>query len=233
MSLRILIVEDELIIANFLKELIEKLDYKVVAIAMDYEDTILEIVKSKPNLILLDINLNCPINGIDIAHIINTKYKIPFIFTSSYSDTSTLERVATTNPLNYLVKPYKKEQLYSVLKLAGQKKLEDEKTDRATLFIKDKNKYKKIEMKNIQWIKADGNYLEIHTQKQILLIRATISNFTKNLNNNFIRTHKSYIVNIDCITKIEGNRLTILTENIPISKMYKDPLFEKLNIHSF
>lgn len=230
MSLKILIIEDELIIAEFLKNLIEKQDYKVVAIAIDYKEATAAIEKFKPNLILLDINLNDNINGIEIAHIINTKYKIPFVFTSSYSDSLTLDRVAATNPLNYLVKPYKEEQLYTILKLAEQKSPVIQKSNRNALFIKDRNKYKKIEMKDILWIKADGNYLEVHTQNGIHLIRATLSSFTDNLNNNFIRTHKSYIVNVDYITKVEGNRIELSAEKIPVSRMYKELLFEKLNI---
>lgn len=230
MSLKILIIEDELIIAEFLKTLIEKQGYKVVAIAIDYKEAKAAIEGFEPNLILLDINLNCNINGVEIAHIINTKYKIPFIFTSSYSDPSTLDRVIATNPLNYLVKPYKKEQLYTVLKLAEQKNPVIQKSNRNAIFIKDRNKYKKIEMKDILWIKADGNYLEVHAQNGIHLIRATLSNFTDKLNNNFIRTHKSYIVNVDYITKVEGNRIALNTEKIPVSRMYKELLFEKLNI---
>ena len=233
MSLKILIIEDELIIAEFIKTLIEKKGYQVLAIAIDHREAIVAIEKLKPNLILLDINLNCSISGIEIGHIINTKYKIPFVFTSSFSDASTLERVATTNPLNYLVKPYKEEQLYTVLKLAEQKISVIKKNEKNVLFIKDGAKYKKVEMKDILWIKADGNYLEVHTQNQVQLIRATLSNFTDNLNGSFIRTHKSYIVNVDCITKVEGNRVTICNEKIPISKMYKELLFEKLNISSY
>ena len=232
MPLKILIIEDELIIADFLKTLIENKGYKVLAIAIDHNEALVAIEKLKPNLILLDINLNSTINGIEIAHIINTKYKIPFVFTSSYSDPITLERVATTNPYNYLVKPYKEEQLYTILKLAEQNNIANQKNIQNAIFIKEGNKYQKIEMKEILWIKADGNYLELHTQNRVQLIRSTLASFTNSLNNSFIRIHKSYVVNVAYITNVDGNRVIIAEEKIPLSKMYKDQLFEKLNIQS-
>jgi two-component SAPR family response regulator len=84
---RILIIEDELIIAEDMSNMLTKMGYDIVGNAMDFEEAI-EILNEnsyKPDLILLDITLKGAKDGIELAHEINTNYNIPFIFTTSHS----------------------------------------------------------------------------------------------------------------------------------------------------
>ena len=104
---QIVIVEDELIIAEDVSNMLTRKGYEVMGIAMDYDEAIAILKVNKPDLILLDINLNSKKDGIDLANTINEFYGIPFIFTTSYSDSATLERAKKSNPINYLVKPFK------------------------------------------------------------------------------------------------------------------------------
>lgn len=238
---KILIVEDELIIAEDVKNMLTTMEYEVVDVVIDYDEAIAILETQKPDLILLDVNLNSHKDGIDLAELINEKYKIPFIFTTSYSDSLTLNRAKDTNPINYLVKPFKKEQLFSTIEMAlyslSQENGQTAPTDndaliiKDALFIKDKFKYTKLNISDILWIKSDGNYLEIQTTKKEELIRATLTNFIERLNNElFFRTHKSYIVNLDYLSKIETNYVTIVASKIPITKNYYDELVKKLNV---
>jgi DNA-binding LytR/AlgR family response regulator len=238
---KILIVEDELIIAEDVKNMLTHMGYDVIDVAMDYEEAITILEAKKPDLILLDVNLNSHKDGIDLAELINEKHKIPFIFTTSYSDTLTLNRAKNTHPINYLVKPFKKEQLFSTIEMALYSLSQENGATTSTendaliikdaLFIKDKFKYTKLNINDILWIKSDGNYLEIQTTKKEELIRATLTNFIERLNSDlFFRTHKSYIVNLDYLSKIETNYVTIVANKIPITKNYYDELVKKLNI---
>lgn len=238
---KILIVEDELIIAEDVKNMLTHMEYEVVDVAMDYDEAIAILETQKPDLILLDVNLNSHKDGIDLAELINEKYKIPFIFTTSYSDSLTLDRAKNTHPINYLVKPFKREQLFSTIEMALYSLSQTNDTTASTdndaliikdaLFIKDKFKYTKLNISDILWIKSDGNYLEIQTTKKEELIRATLTNFIERLNSDlFFRTHKSYIVNLDYLSKIETNYVTIVASKIPITKNYYDELVKKLNV---
>jgi two-component SAPR family response regulator len=96
---QILIVEDELIIAEDISNMLQKMGYDVIGIAMDFDEAVTILENNKPDLILLDINLNGKSDGIDLANVINGKCKIPFIYITSYSDASTLERAKNTNPI--------------------------------------------------------------------------------------------------------------------------------------
>lgn len=243
--IRILIVEDELIIAQDMIDILEKMGYDVMDNAMDAQETFEILAKETPDLILLDINLSGKRDGIDIAKEINERYKIPFIFTTSYTDGPTIERAKEVKPINYLVKPFKPEQLYTAIEMAmynlskEQNKVipEDEQAEeeglvlKDSLFIKDKYRYTKLPLKDILWIKADGNYLELHTVKKREVIRATLSNFIIKLHSpNFFRTHKSYAINLDYLTSFEPTLVTINEIEIPITKQYADELVKKLNV---
>ncbi|HEX8269608.1 MAG TPA: response regulator [Flavobacterium sp.] len=238
----ILVVEDELIISHDMCSMLIKMGYDVIGDAMDYDEAISLLEKQTPDLILLDINLNGRRDGIDLATEINRRFQIPFIFTTSHSDPATLQRARETNPVNYLVKPFKQEQLYTAIEMglsnAGEKDRSKESAEsdgpiliKGVLFIKDKFAYTKLVVADIKWIKSDGNYLEIYTSDaKPALIRASMSNILERLHNDFLRCHKSYIINLQHLNRIEASHVIIGTEKIPISKIYSDELFRRLNI---
>lgn len=241
---KILIVEDELIIAEDMRTMLAKMSYDVLGVAMDYHEAIGLLKTTQPDLILLDVNLNGTKDGVDLAHEINQTFKIPFIYTTSYADGATIERAKATHPINYLVKPFKQEQLFTTIEMALHRLASLENTSVASepesndtfiikdaLFIKDKFKYTKLNIHEILWIKSDGNYLEIKTLHKDELIRATLSNFIERLNSQvFFKTHKSYIVNLNYMTNLEHNFVTIQQTKIPIAKNYYDVLVQKLNV---
>ena len=242
--IKILIVEDELIIAEDMANMLEKMGYEVTSNAMDANEAIDSLNKIKPDLILLDINLGGKKDGITLAAEINEKHQVPFIFTTSYTDGDTIERAKKVNPINYLVKPYKPEQLYTAIEIAmfniakQQKKTVADPVEneegliiKDALFIKEKYRYTKIMIADIHWIKAEGNYLELHLANKKELIRATLGTFLERLNRrNFFRTHKSYAVNLDHLTKVEPTFVFIQQTEIPISKTYSDELLHRLNV---
>jgi DNA-binding LytR/AlgR family response regulator len=240
----IVLVEDELIIAEDMTNILENIGYNVIGVAIDFDEAIEILEREKPDLILLDINLSGKRDGIELAEEINRRFAIPFIFTTSYSDSATLERAKPVNPVNYLVKPFKKEQLYTAIEIAifNIAKKSDPITQegknygealiiKEALFIKDKFKYSKLIINDILWIKSDGNYLEINTLNKKEIIRATMSGFMDRLNrSNFFRTHKSYIVNLDYLSRFETPYVTIVDTKIPISKTFSDELLKRLKI---
>jgi len=115
---QILIVEDEPIIANDIQQILRKKGYNVIGIAHDSETGLDMIHTRKPDLILLDVNIEGQRDGVQIAELVREKYKIPFIFLTSYSDESTLDRAKATNPLGYIVKPFDERTLLATIEVA-------------------------------------------------------------------------------------------------------------------
>ena len=121
-KIKILIVEDEAIVALDIKQLLVKLGHEVIGIAKDYSSAIELVHETTPSLIFMDINLNnSEKDGIDTAIEIQQYKNIPIIYLTAFSDETTLNRAIATNPVSYLLKPYKLEDLKSIVLLADHK----------------------------------------------------------------------------------------------------------------
>ncbi|OYU80320.1 MAG: hypothetical protein CFE23_09640 [Flavobacterium sp. BFFFF1] len=103
----VLIVEDELIIALDIKEILEEEGYDAIINIVTVDDAIHAVENLNPSIVLIDINLKQDKDGIDLGTYLLEKDKTPFIYITSYSDKTTLERVSETRPYGYIVKPFK------------------------------------------------------------------------------------------------------------------------------
>lgn len=111
---KILIVEDEAIAALALEDIVVRFGYQVTISAASGEDALSEIEKNQPDLVLLDIHIHGPIDGLTVArHAYNLK--IPIVFISGYSDAKTRKKAAGFKPVAYLVKPVDHGQLKSII----------------------------------------------------------------------------------------------------------------------
>jgi len=110
---RILLVEDEVIVAMTLEDTLDALGYEVVG-TVDNGPSAIELAeKMNPDLILMDIRIHGEIDGIEAVERINEKMDIPVIFLTAHSDEKTLARVLNTYPYGILVKPFREKELYA------------------------------------------------------------------------------------------------------------------------
>ena len=114
---RILIVEDELIVARDIENCLTKLGYSVAGVAASGEEAVRKADALLPDLVLMDIVLKGKINGIAAAEEINT-FNIPVIYLTSHADSDTLDRAKTTAPYGYIVKPFDERMLQSTIEIA-------------------------------------------------------------------------------------------------------------------
>ena len=117
-EIKILIVEDEPLIAQNISMYLNNNDFTVSGIAYDYEEAMSELQHNPPDAVILDINLDSAYDGIDIASHINKKLRIPFLFLTSYSNKETLERAKAVEPSGYIVKPFNERTLLATLEIA-------------------------------------------------------------------------------------------------------------------
>ena len=113
MAYKILIVEDEMIIAANISVQLTTLGYKISGIIPGGEEVLLHVKSNVPDIILLDINLKGEHDGIDIATLIQKQYKIPIIYLTANSDEAHFNRAKATNPYAILSKPFCNAQLNS------------------------------------------------------------------------------------------------------------------------
>lgn len=117
-EIRILIIEDDPIIAADIADYLNNVDYRVSGIAYNPMQAYEQLRSNTPDLILLDINLSSEQNGIDIATFIHQNHAIPFIFLTSYSTREVLNKAKITEPSGYIVKPFDEEDLFATIEIA-------------------------------------------------------------------------------------------------------------------
>ncbi|WP_048190133.1 response regulator [Methanobacterium sp. SMA-27] len=119
LNIKILIVEDEIIMANDLKQQLEEIGYEVVGITGNGEDAIKKTGETKPDIILMDIVLKGEIDGIETTQQIRNLYNIPVIYLTSNYDDKILERAAKTYPAGYITKPYDHIGIHTAIQMAA------------------------------------------------------------------------------------------------------------------
>lgn len=115
---RIMIVEDENIIAEDMKVTLQCYGYEIVAIADSGEKAIIEAENKKPDLILMDIMLKGELDGIETAEKIKKKSGIQVVYLTAYSNDSTITKASKTEPLGYLLKPFDERELHATIQMA-------------------------------------------------------------------------------------------------------------------
>ncbi len=117
-SARIMIIEDEVLIAEDLADIIRSLGYEVVAVCYHPEEAIAAYRQHLPDLVLLDINLQDDIDGIDLASKLSSISPAHVLYISSYTDIATLSRAKATQPLGYIAKPFEEKDIFVGVEIA-------------------------------------------------------------------------------------------------------------------
>lgn len=115
---KILIVEDEAIIAMELEDRLISMGYEVMGVAMDSKSAIQKVNQRPPNIILMDIHIKGPLDGIDTAAKIRQQFSIPIIYLTAHADQATMQRAVLTNPFGYLLKPIRIKDLKTTIEMA-------------------------------------------------------------------------------------------------------------------
>jgi PAS domain S-box-containing protein len=118
---RVLIVEDQRLIAADIEETLRKLGYEVVASVDSGEDAIAKAVALMPNLALMDVRLRGRMDGIQAAAAIRERVDIPVVYLTAYADEETVQRAMVTGPFGYLVKPFNERELRAAIEIAVYK----------------------------------------------------------------------------------------------------------------
>lgn len=112
---KILVVEDEILIANDISQALRSFGYEVMDIVVSGKAAIEFVKHHKPDLILMDIMLEGEMNGIEAALEINENNRIPIIYLTAFSDVKTLRKASESNPYGYILKPFEERELLSII----------------------------------------------------------------------------------------------------------------------
>lgn len=242
-KVKILVVEDEIVIADNICFMLEELGYFVYEPVINYTEAVQFLQNENPDLLILDIQLAGSKDGIDLAWYLKENYQIPFIFLTSNADAQTIERAKKLAPPGYLVKPFVKADLYTSIELAlynfyGESIGQNEKLDKDynyiltdSLFVKSKSLFYKVKMDDIIYLKAEHVYVELNLNSgKKHLIRNSMNAFCQKMPDNFFRVHRSYAINIKHLDAINTSYVIVADEQIPIGKSYREDLLKQIRI---
>ena len=241
--IKILVVEDEMIIAAKIAMQLTSLGYEVTGILPRGEQVIEHVKENKPDIVLLDINLKGNLDGIETATQIQQLYNIPIIYLTANADEGTFNKAKTTKPAAFISKPFKQLDLQRAVELtisrmdvyetgpATEKNKEEEipciLSDR--IFVRHKDKMVKIMIPDIFYIEADRNYSRIFTANREYLLTITLKLIEQKLSESlFLRIHRSYLINISQIEEVLESHVMIAQKAIPMGAGLKEKLLQRI-----
>ena len=219
--MQVLIVEDDLFAAKMLVGLLRESDLEAqVTIAASLKESRKSIRENLYDLIFLDVHLQDGL-GTDIINELPSDQKIIFIT----GDPNYAIEAFEHNALDYLVKPVDKKRFEKTIARIRSKSAEEK-----SIVIRADYRFHKINLDNIQYIKSSGDYLSLTTKFNSYTFYGTLKRFlTKLPEENFRQCHRSYIININKLTGLERNQVTIDDVEIPISSSYKKEISSLFN----
>lgn len=237
-TIKILAVEDDPIYAESLSLIVKDLGYELVGIA-DNALTALQLLdETAPDLILMDIEINDKISGIELAARITSVRRIPIIYVTAFKDKETFNQAKLTLPKAYIIKPYDAASLESAIELAifnshvPDTSFHHPEAMGDTFYIKDYNRMVKIRLRDIQVVEVDEKYCFIITSNKRHIINMRLKDLLEKLpREDFIQVHRSFVVRKSAIEEVNigEHTLRVTEKTIPIGKTYKEQLLATLN----
>lgn len=233
---KILIVEDESLVAMDMVDMLTRMGYQVLPTAMGYTDAVNILDTERPDLVLVDINLSGTRTGIELAQQLSEKYKTPFIFITSHTDKATVSQAAATHPSGYLVKPFDAEDLYTSIEVALVNSSATTRNPESGLlvedsvFVKTDKHFIKVKVQDILWLESEHNYMFIVSEKGKFIVRTSFRDFLDTIRNeNFLQIHKSYVVNMQKVDSFSQTDIVINGKELPLSRNYKEGFMASIN----
>jgi two-component system, response regulator PdtaR len=251
---KILIVEDEMLIARDLEALLTDWGFKVVGVAGAGEEAYSLYLLHEPDLMLIDIQLYSGMDGIELVQQCNVIRRIPVIYLTGQADHQTIERAKTTNPAAYLFKPFDEKQLLVSIELAltnFEKKetpqyltTANESLDNSIkltadsilrmdehVFIRHQVRFVKFGIDELLYLEADRNHTFLVTKKQKFIIRLPLTTVIEKLKDeNVVRVHRSFAVNVVNVEEFSDSEIIISSKNISLTPNYRDDFLKRFDV---
>jgi len=241
--IKILVVEDEMIIAAKISMQLTSLGYEVTGILPRGEQAVQQVKENKPDIILLDINLKGQLDGIETALQIQQFAQIPIIYLTANSDEATFNRAKPTKPYAFISKPFKQLDLQRAIELTISRMAEnaaginsenttgDEQpfilSDR--IFVRYKEKMIKIMLADILYMEAERNYSRIYTISREYILSVPLKTIEEKMSMQlFMRIHRSYLINITHVEEVFENHVMIEKKSVPIGTGMREQLMQRI-----
>jgi DNA-binding LytR/AlgR family response regulator len=224
-SLKILIVEDEIITATDIQETLEKSGHQITAIARNFEDAFASLKNQIPDLAIIDINLRgSKFDGIQTATELSKLHTMPIIYLTGNSENETFQRAKETLPAAYLLKPFRHNELTLQVELAYYHykinlKPKSDPSISDNIFLPFDKGLIKINKKDVLYLKAEGSYVNIFLINNIepYLFSMNLGYLAQYFStSNFYRLSRSILINLNHLERLERDQLYLKNLDMPL-----------------
>lgn len=227
--MRCLVVDDDILSLKLIEQFVNETD--VLELVGSYTDPVkasIAIVKDHVDVILLDVEMP-NMTGLQLIQNIPETTQVILITSQKDYAFDAFEHEVT----DFLLKPVSYSRFLKAIDKAKEKfapKVPLTSAASPNLYVKEESVWVNIPLEEVVWIEALGDYVNINLKDKKHTVLTTMKTIESKLNDNFMRVHRSYIVNLSKITNLDGNMLVVGKKLIPIGKSHKKLLLDKLNI---
>ena len=256
--IKVLVVEADSILSQGLSVGLQQYGYTIAGIAGQAEEAVRLFQENDADIILINIHIPGDMDGIDTALELMKIKRVPVIYLLAYADAATIGRIKQTYPVAFLIKPYNSSNISVAIEMAmhnfmacGQQDIVTEVNPPAQavagtnghdvvdnevilrqgnyIFIKRNFLFVKINLSEILYLEADGNYVHVVMKDKKFTVRLSLMQVLQKINySRFARINRSSVVNVDAIQSFNKEQVEIAQYEIPIGKSYKESFFRQL-----
>lgn len=233
---RVLIVEDQVVVARSIEAMIVDHGMEVMAICKTGEEAVALVEQRVPDIVIMDIKLEGKMDGVQAAAKIRELHTVPLIYLSNFTDHVTVRKAKMTMPVNFLSKPFTEADLLRAIDIA----IYNANASRAVqggdnedfIFLKTgPQMYSRLEYNDIVYLEADRAYCNIQANDKSYNVSMSMAAVAEQLNpSRFIKIHRSYIVNIRKVREFVGSEVVVAGYRLPVSDQHRTELMARLKV---
>jgi DNA-binding LytR/AlgR family response regulator len=241
-TIRILAVEDDRIQARLLRHQVQQVGYELVGVAASAAEAEARFVETDPDMVVLDIHLQGPVDGVEVALRLRKIRPVPLIFLTSDTLRSTFERALAAGPFAFLTKPYDEALFLRALEVAVANFAQQQQGTTAelanggavvpgALYVRENNRLLKVHFEDMQWVEADDSYIHLHTAARKYTVKISLREFeTKLPPDRFLRVRRNALVQLAHIEKVDlsANVVWVQGVAVPVGVTYREELLRRL-----
>lgn len=246
-NISVLLIEDEEVWARTMQISLAEFGFEVVAVATTAAEALPALNAMNYDIVLLDIHLNGANSGIEIGKMLHTHYRKPYIFVTSSLNSHSLEEAITANPSAYLIKPINPASLFVTIHSAIHNFTQQQatatesstETHYESFFIKQGNKYKKIDWKDVICLVSEKNYTRVLTCRDNgeYLIRSSLQKALQyiiptQIRSRFAQVNRAEVVQLAFVEELNGEILKAGSHTFTVTEAYFKEIKKSLNIIS-
>lgn len=216
------IIDDEPLALELMEDYIQRVQYLNLLGKFDNPLQAIPFINQNPiDLLFLDIEMP-EINGLNVVDVLNNRPAI--IFTTAYSSYGAASY--DKNALDYLLKPINFERFLIAVNKFQQPAEEAVQTQSNTIFIKSNGAYVQLKYTEIGYIESLKDYVMFYTQTERFVVHHSLKKLEKILPSPFQRVHYSFMANLENVSRIKDHHLTIFDKKVPISRKYREEVYQ-------